>query len=259
MIKYNTGFKTVGPLYDETILLLCEFNTRGNWEQVEQTAYTDNLLKKRSKRWINSILGYVRKRYLDPHPPLPLGKDLAKFIAAPVPRRAKIQVLYQYICESDPLIDRLILGLIAPSIRKYGAFLLTKAALSAFLDKEANTHPEIEKWTAITKEKWQGDFYSFLRHTGIMQKAPRVEVRKLPVSVEAFAFFVYGLVDSGFSPTDLFGSPVFSRYFMSKIEIEGKLAECQVRGWLQYRSAGGISELKLEYATLRDWIHALKA
>ena len=258
MVKYNTGFKMVGSSYDETLLLLHEYNRLGSWDKVKEVAYSENLLKKRSRKWINSLLGYVRKRYLDPHPPLPSGKTLAKFVTISVPRQAKIQILYQYICESNPLVDRLMLGLIAPNIEQYGSFFLTKTTFYEFLDKESKSHPEIKNWAEITKRRWQSDYYAFLRHTGIMDTTPSVEVQKFVVRDEAFGFLIYGLVDSEVETAAILANPIFARFFLTRNDIEEKLAECQIRGWLHYQSAGGISELVPRYTTLEDWINALK-
>jgi hypothetical protein len=258
MKEYSTSFKTVGSSYDETLLLLKEFNRNKSWEKVEATAYGENLLKKKSRSWIAALLRDVRRRYLDPHPPLPPGKAIARFVDTPVPRLAKIQVLYQYICENDPLIDRLVLSLVAPGVQEYGIFLLSKPTYFEFFEQEAKVHRELQEWADYTKERWQRDYYAFLRYSGIMNPAPSVEVHKFVLRDEAFGFLVYGLLNSGLSPAELVSGPVFTRFFFNKAEIESRLLECQVQGWLQFQGTGGIYELSLTHTTLEEWIDALE-
>lgn len=257
MVRYRTSFKHIGASYGETLTLLEELNKRGNWKAVTKAAYEENILKKKSSRWIQVLLRYVKKRFLEDHSPLPEAKILSKFLAAIDSNQARIQALYQYICESHPLVDRLMVGLVGSNFREYNSFRLTKAMFEDFFSKEAEDHPELNEWADYTKDKWRRDFYAFLRSTGLMEKHPSVLVRKFILRPGAFAFFLYGLIDEGLPPSEIFDSYLWKRYFLTYEEIEEKLSECQVRGWLQYRSMGGISELIPEYGSLEEWIGAI--
>jgi len=155
-------------------------------------------------------------------------------------------------------VDRLIVDLVGENLRKYNAFRLTKSIFSDFFSKEAESHPELQEWADITKEKWRRDFYAFLRASGLMEKQPSILVRKLVVKPETFAFFLYGLIDDGLSPSSILDSHVWKRYFLKYDEIEEKLSECQVRGWLQYRSMGAIFELHPRFDSLEEWIDAFE-
>ena len=258
MTRYRTSFKHVGAAYDDTLLLFQEFNKRGSWTEVVRAAYDENFLKKRSSKWIEVLLRYIRRRYFENHSPLPEGKILAKFLHMINSNQAQIQTLYQYICESHPLVNCLVVGLIWPNLRKYDSFRLTKTLFRDFFSKEAESHSELQEWADYTKEKWRRDFYAFLRSSGLMEKNPSVLVKKFVIRPETFAYFLYGLIEEGFSPSEIFDSNLWKRYFLKYEEIEEKLSECQVRGWLQYRSMGTISELIPRFGSLEEWIDAIK-
>jgi len=258
MTRYKTSFKHVGAAYDETLILFEELNRRGSWNEVVKAAYEENFLKKRSSRWIEMLLRNVKKRYFEDHPSLPRGTILLKFLYKINSNQARIQTLFQYICESHPLVDRLVVGLVGSNLRKYNSFRLTKTLFRDFFSKEAESHPELEDWADYTKEKWRRDFYAFLRSSGLMEKYPSVVVKKFVIKPETFAFFLYGLIDKGLSPSEIFDSHLWKRYFLTYEEIEEKLSECQVRGWLQYRSMGTISELIPKFGSLEEWIDAIE-
>jgi hypothetical protein len=258
MKRYSTSFKAVGAAYEETLALFQELKKRGNWSSVTNAAYEENFLKKRSPNWIKQLLWSVRRRYFEDHSPLPKGDLLSRFLFIINSNQARVQTLYQYICESDPLVDRLMVALIGNNLKKHNAIRLTKTLFKDFLSQEATDHIEIKKWSKHTKEKWRGDFYAFLRSTGFMEKHPSVLVRKLVLRPETFTFFLYGLIDEGFSPSEIIDSHLWPRYFLMHEEIEERLSEAQVKGWLQYRSMGTISELIPKFDSLEEWINALE-
>lgn len=204
------------------------------------------------------MLEHTKKRYLDEHPPLPNGRAISRFTSVNVPKQAKIQVLYQYICETYPLVDRLIRALVKPNLLKYGVFRLTKDIYRDFLKKEAISHPEINKWAEYTKRRYERAFYTFLRYTGLMENHPSVLVRKFVLRPEAFAFFLFGLIDNGFSPSEILKSHLWDRYFLTRNDVERMLSECQVRGWIQYRSLASIVELVPKFGSVEEWMNALE-
>jgi hypothetical protein len=256
MSRYTVSFKHVGAAYDEALMLFQELNERGNWREVVRAAYEENFLKKRSPKWIEVLLRYMRRRYLEDHSPLPGGKILSKFLYSIDSDQARIQILYQYICETHPLVDKLVVGLVGSNLIKHNSFRLTRIVFSDFFSKEAEGHPELNEWADNTKEKWRRDFNAFLRSSGLMEKHPSVIVRKFVIRPETFAFFLYGLIDEGLSPSEIFDSRLWKRYFLRYEEIEEKLSECQVRGWLDFRGLGTIFELDPKYDSLREWMSA---
>ncbi len=258
MSRYTTGFKHVGAAYDEALVLFQQFYERGSWSEVAKAAYDENFLKKKSSRWIKVLLRYTRRRYFEDHSPLPKAELLSKFLHEVDSRQARIQTLYQYICESHPLVDRLVVSLVGSNFREFNTFRLTKTIFRDFFAEEAEDHPELDEWAEYTREKWRRDFYSFLRSTGLMEKHPSVVVRKFILRPEAFAFFLYGLIDEGLAPSEIFDNHLWKRYLLAYAEIEEELSECQVRGWVQFRSMGGISELIPKYGSLEAWIGALE-
>jgi len=258
MRRFSSGFCAVGPAYDESLLLLEDYNTSKNWARTKQRILHDNVLMKSSEKYRQTLLIYLRKRYFEPTRVLPSTGHLADLIASNVSRAVKTQILYQYTCASDPLIDNLVCEFVAPNIAQYGPFVLSHHSFDEYLSNLARTHPEVKKWSTRTRSRIREEFYRLLRASGVMNEAPDQVVQRFLLRDESFAFLVYGHMMKNNSPRDLITDSLFRRFFLTEIEIEGKLAECEVRGWLQYRNVGGIIELKLRYSNLEDWIDAIQ-
>jgi hypothetical protein len=123
-----------------------------------------------------------------------------------------------------------------------------------FMDKEAKSHPELRSWSSVVYTTWHRKFFAFLRHSGIMEKAPSVEIRKPVVRVEPFTFFLYGLMDGGISGLEVVNHALWKRYFMNEEDVEHALSSAQERGWIEYRRLGSIVELTTRFRSLEEWL-----
>ena len=258
MNKLTTGFKTTGAAYPDSIELLLYLNSKHDWALLSEEVIRDNLLKKKSNRWIGHLVQYFQKRYVARHDSLPDVANLSKFVSKVKSPSARIQVLYQYICESDSFVDVFVIDLVATKLAEYGAFRLTPSVYDDFIAKESEFHFEIKGWSPKTIRKIRSDLFAFLRSSGLMEKHPSATVRKLVVRPEAFAFLLYGLLSSNLDTASILKSHLWNRYFLSREEVDMLLADCQVRGWLQYRSFGGISELVPRFSSLEEWLDAIE-
>lgn len=253
--KYVAAFQRVGTVYEESLTLLNGYADCEDWSFVKKKVVRENLLKKRASTWAENILRTVKNRFLVDSELLPNVKEISKFVSVDIPKSSKVQALYQYVCESDPLVDRLVIELVRPLVMRYGACRLTKQMYDEFMKKVAMDHPEIDSWSPVVYETWQRKFFAFLRHSRIMEKAPSLKIRKPLVRVEPFTFFLYGLVDRGFFGLEVIRSRLWQRYFMSEDDVEYALSSAQERGWLQHRRMGSIVELTTSYRSLERWLN----
>jgi len=256
--KLTLGFKTTGAAYPDSIELLLLLNSKGDWKLLSEEVIRDNLLKKKSNRWIGHLVQYFQKRYVVEHDFLPNVKNLSIFVSKVKSPSARIQALYQYICESDAFVEAFVLDLIAPKLDHYGAFRLDLSDYDEFIAKEAVLHPEVRAWSPKTIRKIRADLFAFLRSSGIMEKHPGAIVRKFVVKPETFAFFLYELLSRNLDTASILKNYLWARYFLSRSDIDVLLAECQVRGWLDYRNFGGISELIPRFESLEEWLNAIE-
>lgn len=237
--------------------MLEAYREEGSWDVVADAARRENLLKKKSSAWVRKLVEHARRRFIEEHLPLPSGHLVAELVCREISRQAKIQVLYQYVCESDPLVDRLVNGLLGNWLLRYEAFPLTRARYESFMMEESKIHPELSSWAPSVTATWRRKFYAFLRSTGLMDANPSVEVRRPILRTEAFAFLLFGLLDQGLPFVDAVHNRIWDRYFLREQDWDEILSSCQVRGWLNYRRLGGIWELTRREESLEDWIDGL--
>lgn len=257
MGKYTTSFKSIGTVYDESLILMGSLQDH-DWDFVRAKAFEHNLLKKKSSRWIDMLCSYFERRYLKYLPLLPNPNHLIKFINANSIRSSRTQTLYQYICEAHPFIDSLILEFVAPNFNDYFRFRLTKEMYFDHLVDVSKDHPEVAGWAEYTNKKLQRDFFAFLRQSGLMEEAPGITVSRFVLRPEVFGFFSYGLLENNVVGKDFFDSKIWKRFFLTQSMIEDFLTQAQVRGWLSFQISGGISEIVPVHDSLEDWINAFE-
>lgn len=253
-VVYKADLQRVGSLVDESLTSLSEYARIGSWKETEKLIRQRNLLSKRSSTTLQGILAAIRRRFLSNHEFLPNGYLLAKFVAKDIPKIAKIQALYPYICESDQLVKTLILNVVARKIKTFNS-TLTKPDILSFIENEQKHHVELRKWSDYLKKRWIRGFLAFLRDFGIMEKAPSNKLIKPLLRVETFTFFILGLLQKNLTPHEALHNTIWRLYFMEDLDVEQLLINAQARGWFYYSKAGDIIEVKPRCKSLEGWLN----
>jgi hypothetical protein len=191
-VVYRANLQRVGSLINESLITLTEYAKFRDWGKTKKAIISGNLLAKQSSQTLQGILVAIQKRFLTNHEFLPGPDILAKAIVKNIPKTVKAQLLYPYICDSDPLIKNLLLNVVAKRI-DYSP-VLTKADILSFLENEQKDHPELKGWSEYLKRRWARGFLAFLRDFDIMEKAPSNKLLKPLLRVESFTFFMLGLL-----------------------------------------------------------------
>jgi len=253
-VIYKADLQRVGSLLNESLKVLTEYAKLKDWKKTKEIILSKNLLNKRSTQTLQGILAAIRKRFLSEYDFLPNPHLLARVVSEALPRSVKIQILYPYICESDPLIKALILNVVAKKMETVPSSTLTKLDILEFLESEQEKHPELKKWSDYLKKRWTRGFLAFLRDLNMMEKAPSYKLLKPLLRTEAFTFFMMGLLDRKLSPIEALRNDLWKLYFLKDFEIEQLLIDAQARGWFYFFKAGDIIELKPRYPSLERWL-----
>lgn len=247
---YKADLQRVGSLIDESIAVLSEYAKLQDWESTKKKVISKNLLMKRSSKTLAGILHAIHKRLLVKRDLLPDPELLAEAISKGTSKTIKTQLLYPYICESDPLVKNLLLNLVA---KKIGRSSLTDADVREFLDAESISHPELLAWSDCLRTRWIKGFFAFLRDFGFMEKAPSHNLTKPLLRVESFTFFLVDMLEKKVSTKNVLNSEIWDLYMMDQSDIEYMLSESQAHGWIYYLRAGDVIELGAR-STSRGWI-----
>lgn len=256
-VIYKANLQRCGALITETLTLIEEYDKINNWEDLKQKVITKNILNKKSSTTINGILQCIKKRYKDIDG-LPNLKELSHFISSDIPEKSKIQVLFPYMCKTDPLIEQYIIKMIFPHFELLNRPKIKKETFLEFLTEEMKTHPELEKWSDYLQKRWIRGLISVLRNFNLMSTAPNFELTKPNLRIETFTFFCLWLLFSGKSGIELIQNGIYQYFLLSNSEIEILLEESQRKGWLSYTHSGDIISITTEFESLEDWIDVLK-
>lgn len=254
---YKANLQRCGALISETITVLEEYNELNDWDELKKKVIDENILNKRSSTTLNGILGCLKKRYINPHK-MPNSEYLSNFISQDIPEKSKIQVLFPYICRSDPLVEQYVLKLVKPTINSLNKSKISKDTFLEFLEKEKKTHPELDNWSDYLKKRWIRGLISLLRNFNLIEAQPSFKLNKTSLRIETFTFFCLWLLMSGKSGIEVINNNIWNYFFLSKTEIEKLLEESQRNGWISYTQSGDIISIKTEFKTLEEWIYVLK-
>ncbi len=255
-VVYKADLQRVGSLINESFIALAEYDKVKNWQQAKENIVSRNLLNKQSSQTTQGILAAIYKRFFKSHEFLPSVDLLAKAITKNISKIAKAQLIYPYICESDLLLKNMLLNLVANKISRL-QMILTKSDVLEFLEKERKTHPELQKWSDYLKGRWTRGFLAFLRDFNIMAKAPSNKLIKPSLRIEAFSFFMLGLIDKNLKIKKILENEIWNLFFLKNTEIENFIIEMQARGWIHYSKAGEIIELTPKF-NLEGWLNGLE-
>jgi len=253
-LVYKADLQHAGTAIPETIILLSEYSKHRDWKKLRVSVLKRNLLKKRSSVTASNFLRAVRRRFFVDHSPLPSADSVAYAMVADMPRVAKSQILYPYVCKADALVEQVVLRLVKPRLEGSFSSNLTKEDVVNFLREESLSHLELQSWAESLTMRWARGFLALLRNFGVMTPAPKNKLLTPRVRVEAFTFFLLGLLDSGLSVSEILANSLWQLYMMSEQEKENLLVEASAKGWLHYARAASILEVKPRYASLKEWV-----
>jgi hypothetical protein len=237
----------------EMIVLLRTFEKTGDWDRVRKQAYQDNLLRKGSSHTVESITREAKRRFFNSSLGLPRPEQVGAFFAKRVPESAKEQVAFVFLCESDSLVKRVVLALVAPRLTSSGPKLSHDDVL-AFLREEGASHPELARWTDYLKKRWARGMLAVLRDFGLMEAAPSQRLLVPSVRPETFMFFAQWFIDNGLPRNRIAEHPLWKDFVLSRGKVEDLLVESHRRGWISYARAGDILEIRPRFSSVEDWI-----
>jgi hypothetical protein len=256
MTVYKANLQRIGPAISETVTLLAAYARHGDWERVRAAALRDNLLQKGSSKTIQDILLGVQRRVFQNAEMLPPAPILAQAMVSEMSAVAKTQLVFAYICASDPLVAHVVADLVRPIAATSLEPRLTAKEVRAFLVRESDSHPELASWSDTLRKRWAGSFMSLMRAMNMVEPLPGNRLQAPLVRVETFFFLLLGLLGREVPPNRALTHTLWDWYLLSDAGKESLLAEAQGRGWLHYARLAEIVELEPRYRSVEEWLHA---
>lgn len=178
MNKKITSFSVGGLLFNETIAVI-DYLITGKIKELNKVIKTTDLLKTNSEASRLRILTEIRRR------DKAINTEVWHFIGNSVKKEQQLALFYVCLKASKLLFDFQV-EVVLEKWRTLDHIVIKNDALY-FIDKKSMDYPEMENWSANTKEKTATVLIRILNEAGILNEN---RLKQPDVSDRFWAFFI---------------------------------------------------------------------
>ncbi len=170
---------------------------------IKQLVIEENLLDKATIASRKNAWGLIEGRYLkNPNCPTNL---VAQIVASQKGESIVDWMLFYHCCLADTLIYDVTVGLTYHRFIS-GATRIDKPDVISFLEERKKEHPEIEKFSQLTKDKIARNYLTLLRDFGLLEGKVIKYFKTVFVPIEFFVYVVYFLIEQGMATKAILSS-----------------------------------------------------
>ncbi len=255
---FRAQLTEAGLAIEDTAVLCAKYSAVGDWQQVRQQAFKENLLGKGSQERIKKLLKAVERRIVSASPPLNYPVPAARFLASAIGDAAKAQLLFVLAVREDPALadayQRLVVPALLIGLRKPPS----RDVVLQYLENVAQAQPKVAKWSANTRIRWSQGFRLVLREAGMIagQGSGQEVLNPLVPREQTISFLCHavaqGTQSSGWA---ILRHEVLRMLLLSDADAVRAARELRDRGWWTFAQSGEIVEFRPNHRTLEDWIN----
>jgi hypothetical protein len=253
--SYSSSLTSKGALLSEAKGVLRRIDAGLDLDQIRHLVLEDDILDRRTRRNRSNVWREVFRRYVS-------GRDerhvatLARMVhRCATPAGADLVLFYEY-CQVDALLYDLT-AYCAYDLYQNARTAIDSVDINEWLDQQESAHPEIGDWSATTRSKVSKSYLATIRDFGLVRGTKTKEFHKLFVPREAFVYALYHQLDRGIEGKDLIFSTDWRLFLLSEREVLFHLEEAAKGGFVHFRYAGNIYDLRPIYRGLSEVVDAL--
>jgi len=252
---YNSTFAGKGAMLPDAKKVLRELNACGDVDRVRHAVIEEDLLDRRTRRSQTNVWREIFRRYISGRDPEHVT-TLARFVThCPNPTAVDLVLFYEY-CQVDALLYDLTAGC-AYELYYDARTAIDQVDVNEWLSRQEAQHPEIAVWSPKTRSRLISSYLSTIRDFGLVTGTKRKEFRKLYVPREAFVYALYHQKDRGIQGKALVQSPDWRLFLLSEREVIFLLEDAAQGGFVHFRRAGDIFDLRFVYADLGEAVDVM--
>lgn len=253
--RYNSTLAGKGAYLPETKKVLRQLDAGRSPEQVRQAVLEGDLLDQRTfhtreKYWHEVFRRYISERNVD-H-----VADLAQVVARCRNERAVDLVLFYEYCQADDLLYDLT-AYCTYELYQNARTAIDKVDVNEWLSRQENDHPGIADWAPSTRNRLVGSYLATIRDFGLVTGRNKKEFHKFYVPREAFVYALYHQKDRGLLGKQLIESTDWRLFLMDEQEVIFMLEDAANGGFVHFRRAGDIFDLRFAYEDLSEVVHVI--
>jgi hypothetical protein len=251
LYRFSARISGVLSCIPETKIILTELATGSTYEDIEKKVLLDNILDKRTLRSRKKVLSAIKLRFLsNPHIKL---KPLIKFINSGISENSKNLIIYYHLCKSEKIVYDLTSKFLYEKFLD-GRLGVSKNEALDFLNNQIGAHPELKKWTSITKERVIEHYLAIMKDFGFLKGSKKKEFNIDYVPLEVIMYVVFILLDEGKNVKQVLNSEDFKLFFINRDEIIRYLMDATRKGIVDFKYREGIYELNPRGKGLNEYV-----
>lgn len=253
--RYNSTLAGKGAYLPETKKVMQQIAAGKSPEQVRQAVVEGDLLDQRTLESRKTYWGEVFRRYISERDPDDVA-DLARVVAGCPNTSAVDLVLFYEYCQVDDLLYDLTVHC-TYELYQNARTAIDKVDVNQWLRQQEDDHPEIADWSPQTRGRLTSGYLSTIRDFGLVTGAHKKEFHKFYVPREAFVYALYHQKDRGLRGRQLIESTDWRLFLMSEQEVIFMLEDAANGGFVHFRRAGDIYDLRFVYDDLSEAVDVI--
>ncbi len=253
--RYHSSFAGKGARLPDVKAVLRALDAGQTVEQVRQAVVEEDLLDCGTRKSRVTIWQEIYRRYLSGRSDAHVA-TLARMITRSAnPLAQNLVLLYEY-CQVDALLYDLTADC---TYTLYHAARTTigKVEVNEWLTRQEAHHPELAQWSPQVRGRLVRGYLATIRDFGLVTGTDQKEFYKLYVPREAFVYALYHQKDRGIEGKTLIESPDWRLFLLGQQEVIFMLEDAAKGGFIHFRYAGDIYDLRFAYSDLREVVDVL--
>lgn len=253
--QYNSTFAGKGAMLTDAKKVLREIDAGQAPNQVRDAVIEDDLLDRRTRHSRRTVWQEIFRRYISERDVEHVA-TLARFVAhCPNPTAADLVLFYEY-CQVDALLYDLT-ACCTYELYQNARTAIDKVDVNEWLSQQEAEHPEIAGWSPRTRGRLTNGYLSTVRDFGLVTGTKQKEFHKLYVPREAFVYALYHQKDRGIQGKALIQATDWRLFLLSEREVIFLLEDAANGGFVHFRRAGDIYDLRFVYNNLHEVVHVI--
>jgi len=253
--RYNSTLAGKGAYLPETKIVLQQIDAGKSPEQVREAVVEGDLLDQRTLKSRETYWKEVFRRYISEREPEHVDA-LAHVVTHCENTSAVDLVMFYEYCQVDDLLYDLTAHC-AYQLYQSARTAIDKVDVNEWLREQQDDHPEIAEWSPQTRGRLTGGYLSTIRDFGLVTGRNKKEFHKFYIPREAFVYALYHQKDRGLLGKQLVESPDWRLFLMDEQEVIFMLEDAANGGFVHFRRAGDIFDLRFVYEDLSEVVHVI--
>jgi len=253
--RYNSTLAGKGAYLPETKTVLREIDAGKSPDQVRKAVVETDLLDQRTLQSRKTYWGEIFRRYISERDSDRVA-DLACIVTRCPNTTAVDLVLFYEYCQVDDLLYDLT-AYCTYELYQNARTAIDKVDVNEWLCQQENDHPEVAGWSPQTRGRLTSGYLSTIRDFGLVTGTQRKEFYKFYVPREAFVYALYHQKERGIQGKRVIESIDWRLFLMNERDVIFMLEDAANGGFVHFRRAGDIYDLRFVYDDLSEVVDVI--